>query len=71
MSEKRKFELQNAESTNKPREAISLVMKLDVLRENGAETNVNELTSKVKVLAFGCKQGCEGSEGRYGQFNRR
>ena len=46
MSEKRKFEAQNAKSTNKPREAVSLDMKLDVLSENESETNVNELASK-------------------------
>ena len=50
MCEKRKWEAQNAESTNKSRETISLDMKLDVLRENDSETNVNELASKLKLL---------------------
>jgi hypothetical protein len=48
MSEKRKFEEQNAKSTNKPREAISLDMKLDVVSENELETNVDELATKFK-----------------------
>jgi hypothetical protein len=43
------YEAQNAESTNKPREAISLDMKLDVLSENESETNVKELASKFKL----------------------
>ena len=49
MSEMRKFEAQNAKSAQKPREAISFDMKLDVLSENHSETNVNELVSKSKL----------------------
>ena len=55
-----KFEAQNAESTNKPRETVSLVMKLDVLSENMSETKVNELASKFRLFAFCCEHGFDG-----------
>jgi len=55
-----KFEAQNAESTNKPRETVSLDMKLDVLCENKSERKVNELASKFGLFAFCCEHGCDG-----------